>query len=93
MVDVVSIGFGSVIMTNKIMAIVPPDSAPIKRLVTDARRENRLLDATYGRRTRSVLLMDNGMIILSAITPETIAMRANDDGSKTKKELVPEDDA
>ncbi len=92
MMDIVSIGFGSVVMTSKIMAIVPPDSAPIKRLVTDARRENRLLDATYGRRTRSVLLMDNGMIILSAITPETISMRALDESLKGKKELATEEE-
>lgn len=65
-------------MTSRIVAIVPPDSAPIKRLVSDAKKTNRLLDATYGRRTRSVLIMDNNSVILSAITPETIAGRAGE---------------
>lgn len=78
MTDTVNIGFGSVVMTRRIVAIVPPDSAPIKRLITDAKKTNRLLDATYGRRTRSVLIMDSNAIILSAITPETIAGRASD---------------
>lgn len=79
MLDTVNIGFGSVAMTSRIIAIVTPDSAPIRRIVSEARESKKLLDATYGRRTRSVIVMDNGYVILSAITSETIALRAVDD--------------
>ena len=79
MVATVNIGFGSVAMTSRILSIVPPDSAPIKRIVSEARESKNLLDATFGRRTRSVIIMDNGYVILSAVTPETIALRAIDD--------------
>lgn len=79
MLDTVNIGFGGVAMTSRILAIVTPDSAPIKRIVSEARESKRLLDATYGRRTRAVIIMDNGYVILSAITSETIALRIMDD--------------
>lgn len=72
-------------MTNKILAVVTPDSAPIKRMISDAREARRLIDATYGRRTRSVIIMENGTLTLSAITPETIGMRAVDDGTRQKE--------
>ena len=90
MTETVSIGFGSFVMTNRIMAIMPPESAPIKRLVSDARAANRLLDSTFGRRTRSVIVTDNGTIILSAITPETIVLRATDDALKNKADSTSE---
>ena len=87
MTDIVNIGFGNIVMTSRIVAIVTPDSAPIKRLIADARTTKRLIDATYGRRTRSVFIMDNNTIILSTITPETIGMRAVEgDASKMKSE-------
>ena len=63
------------VSAGRIIAIVSPDSAPIKRIISDAREKNLLIDATYGRRTRAVIITDNGAIILSAIQPETVAGR------------------
>lgn len=72
----IHIGFGNIVNTAKIIAIVSPDSAPIKRLVQNAREAGTVIDATQGRRTKSVLVMENGQIVLSALLPETIAGRA-----------------
>jgi len=71
----INIGFGNMVSVGRIIAIVSPESAPIKRIISDAREKNTLIDATYGRRTRAVIIMDNGCIILSAIQPETVAAR------------------
>ena len=71
----VSVGFGNLISAGKIVSIVSPDSAPIKRVVQEARERGMLLDASFGRRTKSVLLMDTDHVILSSVTPETIAAR------------------
>ena len=71
----INIGFGNMVSAGRIIAIVSPDSAPIKRIISDAREKNMLIDATYGRRTRAVIITDNGCIILSAIQPETVASR------------------
>ena len=71
----INIGFGNMISAERIIAIVSPDSAPIKRIISDSRERNMLIDATYGRRTRAVIIVDNHSIILSAIQPETIAGR------------------
>ena len=71
----INIGFGNMVSVGRIIAIVSPDSAPIKRVISDAREKNMLIDATYGRRTRAVIIADNGCIILSAIQPETVAGR------------------
>jgi len=71
----INIGFGNMVSAGRIIAIVSPESAPIKRIVSDAREKNLLIDATYGRRTRAVIIADNGCIILSAIQPETVAGR------------------
>ena len=71
----INIGFGNMVSAGRIIAIVSPDSAPIKRMISDAREKNQLIDATYGRRTRAVIITDNGCIILSAIQPETVAGR------------------
>ena len=73
--QLVNIGFGNIIAANKIVAIVSPDSAPIKRMIQEAKDEKTAIDATYGRRTRAVLIMDSGHIILSAVQPETVAGR------------------
>ena len=73
--QLINIGFGNIVSANRIVSIVSPDSAPIKRLVTDARDRGQLIDATYGRRTRAVIITDSSYIILSAIQPETIANR------------------
>ena len=64
------------VSAGRLIAIVSPDSAPIKRMVQEARDRGNLIDATYGRRTRAVLLMDNGCLVLSALQPETVAGRA-----------------
>ena len=75
----VGIGFGNSVRTNGIDAIVNPDSAPIKRMIQDARDVNRLVDATQGRKTRSVLVISSGAVVLSALQPDTIAQRANNE--------------
>ena len=71
----INIGFGNMVSANRIIAIISPESAPIKRIITDARDKSQLIDATYGRRTRAVIVTDCGLIILSAIQPETVAGR------------------
>ncbi|MDD2389386.1 MAG: DUF370 domain-containing protein [Desulfobacterales bacterium] len=70
-----NIGFGSTVVADRVVAIVSPNSAPIKRLKDEARNENRLVDATHGRRTRAIIVMDSNHIILSAIQSETISQR------------------
>ena len=72
-----NIGFGNMVAESRLLAIVSPDSAPIKRIIQDAKDSGRLIDATYGRRTRAVLMMDSDHVILSAIQPETVAGRAS----------------
>ena len=71
----VNIGFGNMISDIKIVSVVGPESAPIKRLVRDAQDKGMLIDATYGRRTRSVIIADSGHVVLSALTPETVCDR------------------
>jgi len=71
----INIGFGNIVVANRIVAIVSPDSAPIKRIIQEARESGSLIDATYGRRTRAVVITDSGHIILSAVQPETMATR------------------
>ena len=75
----VGIGFGNSVRTLGIDAIVNPDSAPIKRMIQDARDANRLVDATQGRKTRSVVVMSSGAVVLSALQPDTISQRANNE--------------
>ena len=74
-IQLLNIGFGNMVSANRVMAIISPESAPIKRMVQDARDKGLLIDATYGRKTRAVLVMDSGQIVLSAIQPETVADR------------------
>jgi regulator of extracellular matrix RemA (YlzA/DUF370 family) len=74
-IRLINIGFGNIVSANRVVAIVSPESAPIKRLITEARERGQLVDATYGRRTRAVIVMDFGHVILSAIQPETVANR------------------
>jgi regulator of extracellular matrix RemA (YlzA/DUF370 family) len=73
--SLINIGFGNMAAAGRVMAIISPESAPVKRMVQEARDHRVLIDATYGRKTRSVLIMDSGQIILSAIQPETISHR------------------
>ena len=74
-IKLINIGFGNIVAANRIIAIVSPESAPIKRIITDARERGELVDATYGRRTRAVMVMDSGHVVLSSIQPETVANR------------------
>ena len=74
-VKLINIGFGNVVAANRIIAIISPESAPIKRIIQEARDRGLLIDATYGRRTRAVVVTDSGHILLSAVQPETVANR------------------
>lgn len=74
-IRLINIGFGNIVLANRVISIVAPESAPIKRIIQEARDAGKLIDATYGRRTRSVLVADSGHVILSAVQPETIANR------------------
>ena len=78
----INIGFGNMVSASRLVAIVSPDSAPIKRIVQEERDKGTLIDATYGRRTQSVIIADSGHIILSAIDPETVADRFVDERGK-----------
>ena len=83
MMKFINIGFGNMVSAGRIVAIASPDSAPVKRLVQDAREDGRVIDVSCGRRTRSVIVTDSEHVILSAVQPETIAVRLNgqiDDG-------------
>lgn len=71
----INIGFGNIVAANRIIAIVAPDSAPVKRIIQEAREKGSLIDATYGRRTRAVVITDSGHVVLSAVQPETVAHR------------------
>ena len=75
----INIGFGNMVSANKLIAIVSPESAPIKRIVQEARDRGSLIDATYGRRTRAVIIMDSDHVVLSAVQPETVAGRRAED--------------
>lgn len=76
-IKLINIGFGNIVSSNRIIAIVSPESAPIKRIIQEARDRGMLIDATYGRRTRAVIISDSDHIILSAVQPETVAHRLN----------------
>ena len=71
----INIGFGSMVSAGRVLAVISPDSAPIKRVIQDSRERGSLIDATYGRRTRAVIVMDSGHVVLSAVQPETVAAR------------------
>lgn len=77
-IKLINIGFGNIASANRIISIVSPESAPIKRIIQDARDRGALIDATYGRRTRAVIVMDSDHVILSAVQPETVANRIYD---------------
>lgn len=71
----INVGFGNIVAAGRVIAIVAPDSAPIKRIIQEARERGSLIDATYGRRTRAVVITDSGHVVLSAVQPETVAQR------------------
>lgn len=75
----INIGFGNMVAAGRLLAIVSPESAPIKRIIQDAKERGTLIDATYGRRTRAVLVMDSDHVILSSVQPETVANRMIDE--------------
>jgi regulator of extracellular matrix RemA (YlzA/DUF370 family) len=74
-IKLINIGFGNIVNADRVIAIVSPESAPIKRIITDARANGVLIDATYGRRTRAVVITDSEHVILSAVQPETVSHR------------------
>lgn len=74
-IKLINIGFGNIVSANRIISIVSPESAPIKRIIQEARDRGMLIDATYGRRTRAVIIVDSDHVILSAVQPETVAHR------------------
>lgn len=82
----INIGFGNIVSANRVVAIVSPESAPIKRIIQEARDANILIDATYGRKTRAVIIADSGHVILSAVQPETVAGRLGDKESGEEEE-------
>ena len=82
----INIGFGNMVSANRLIAIVSPESAPIKRIVQEARDKGSLSDATYGRRTRAVIIMDSDHVILSAVQPETVANRLSDTPAEDEME-------
>ena len=82
----INIGFGNMVSAHRLVAIVRPESAPIKRIITDARERGSLIDATYGRRTRAVIITDTDNVILSAVQPDTVANRLNDDDEEEELE-------
>ncbi|HIU72616.1 MAG TPA: DUF370 domain-containing protein [Candidatus Galloscillospira excrementipullorum] len=82
----VNIGFGNMVSSSRLVAIVSPESAPIKRTVQEAKDNGRLIDATYGRRTRAVIITDSDHVILSAIQPETVANRMGDEEDEDEDE-------
>jgi len=86
-IKLINIGFGNIVAANRLIAIVSPESAPIKRIIQEARDRGSLIDATYGRRTRAVMITDSDHVILSAVQPETVANRlvvkeSNTDGQE-----------
>jgi regulator of extracellular matrix RemA (YlzA/DUF370 family) len=86
LMQLINIGFGNIVSANRIISIVNPDSAPIKRLVQEAKDSKMAVDATSGRRTRAVIIMDSGHVILSAVQPETVAARLDKDINKEETE-------
>ncbi len=88
--SLVNIGFGNTVVNTRIVAIVTPSSAPMKRLREDAKSEQRLIDATHGRKTRAIIITDSNHIILSAIQPETLSQRYSNDGGSPRSSGIRE---
>ncbi len=82
----INIGFGNMVSADRIISIISPESAPIKRIIQEGKDTKMAIDATYGRRTRSVIIMDSGHIILSAVQPETIATRVQNNVDENNEE-------
>ena len=88
----INIGIGNIISADRLIAIVSPESAPIKRIIQDARDNGKLVDATYGRRTRAVIMMDSDHVVLSAVQPETVANRLEKDTDEDIEESINNED-
>ncbi|MBP3242767.1 MAG: DUF370 domain-containing protein [Ruminococcus sp.] len=82
----INIGYGNMISSARIVTIVSPESAPIKRLVQEAKDDGRAIDATFGRKTRAVIVMDSGHIVLSSLVTDTLAARINENGGSDEDE-------
>ena len=82
----INIGYGNMISSDRVVAVVSPESAPINRLVQEARDDGRAVDATYGRKTRAVILMDSGHVVLSSLITETLGARINETGGNFENE-------
>lgn len=87
----INIGFGNMVSASRLVAIVSPESAPVKRIIQDARKRGSLIDATYGRRTRAVIITDSDHVILSAVQPETVANRLSDHDDEEADETEEEE--
>ena len=87
----INIGFGNMVSAQRLIAVVSPESAPIKRMVQEARDRGTLIDATYGRRTRAVLVMDNDHLVLSALQPQTVSNRLTGDKDVEEQEVEEEE--
>lgn len=81
----INIGFGNMVSTSRIISIISPESAPIKRMIQEARDKGSLIDATYGRRTRAVIVTDSGHVVLSALQPETVGHRLDGKSSEEQQ--------
>jgi regulator of extracellular matrix RemA (YlzA/DUF370 family) len=86
----INVGFGNMVNASRLIAVVGPDSAPVKRIVQEAREKGGLIDATYGRKTRAVLIMDSDHVVLSAIQPETMANRVSGNADDRAEQLLEE---
>ncbi len=84
-VNLINIGFGNIVAANRVIAVVSPESAPIKRIIQEARESGMLIDATYGRRTRAVIITDSDHVILSAIQPETVSHRMDNQQEESEE--------
>ncbi|MFY9114740.1 MAG: DUF370 domain-containing protein [Dethiobacteria bacterium] len=85
-IKLINIGFGNIVSAARIIAIVSPESAPIKRVINEARDRGMLIDATYGRRTRAVIITDSGHVVLSAVQPETVKHRLQAKDSSSEED-------
>ncbi|MDD6097137.1 MAG: DUF370 domain-containing protein [Ruminococcus sp.] len=86
MAVLINIGYGNMVSSDRIVAVVSPESAPIKRLIQEARDEGRAIDATCGRKTRAVIIMDSGHVILSSLITDTLSARINESGGMDNNE-------
>ncbi|MCM1529431.1 MAG: DUF370 domain-containing protein [Alistipes sp.] len=82
----INIGYGNMVSADRIVTVISPESAPIKRLIQEAKDDGRAIDATYGRKTRAVLVMDSGHVVLSSLITDTLAARINENGGSDEHE-------